>query len=143
LSNISVTKSKVMFVHDRFDIDNEFNNSWYLFRVILIFLQVWQFQTYYLTFRIIYDQRWFFLNNLIVLFIFEWLDANWSCIFCMNDSRFDSNIMINSIACKSLSNFSNDKKIWFCCVCQSFSLSNISFACLIKKSAFSLNFSNK
>ncbi len=141
--NNSVTKSRIMSIHDRFDIDNQFNNSWYLFRAVLILLQIWQFRTYYLTSRIISDQRWFLFSSLIVLFILEWFDANWSCISCISDSRFDSNIMINSTACKSLSNRSSDKRISFCCVYRLSSLSNTSFARLIKKSAFSLNFSNR
>jgi hypothetical protein len=143
LSDNFVTKSKMMFVHNRFDIDNEFNNSWYLSRAVLILLQVWQFWTYCLTSRIISDQRWFLFSSLIVLFISEWLDANWSCIFCMSDSRFHSNIMINLTAYRSLSNRSSDKIIWFYCVCRSSSLSNTSFARLIRASAFSLNFSSK
>jgi hypothetical protein len=133
----------MMSVHDRFDLDNEFNNSWYLFRAVLTFLQVWQFRTYCLRSRIISDQRWFFLSSLIVLFIFEWLDANWSCIFCMSDSRFDSNTMINSTACRSLSNRSNEKRIWFCYFWRSFFLSSTSSIFLIRESAFSFDFSSR
>jgi hypothetical protein len=96
-----------------------------------------------LTFRIISDQRWFLLNNLIVLFIFEWLDANWSCIFCMNDNQFNLSIMINSIACRSLSNRSDERRIWFCCFWRSFFLSNTSSIFLINESAFSFDFSNR
>ncbi len=143
LSNNSITKSRIIFVHDRSNIESEFNNSWYLSRIALTLLHVWQFRTYCLTSRIIFDQRWFLFSSLIILFIFEWLDANWSCTSCINDRRFDSNIMINSIACRSLSNRSNDKRIWFCCVWRSSFLSETSFARLIRESAFSLNFSNR
>ncbi len=143
LSSNSITKSKVISVHDRSNIESEFNNSWYLSRIALTLLQVWQFRTYCLTSRIIFDQRWFLLSNLIVLFIFEWLDASWSCTSCISDRRFDSSIMINSTACRSLSNRSSDKSVWFCCVWRSSFLSETSFARLIKKSAFSLNFSSR
>jgi hypothetical protein len=145
LSNNSITKSRIIFVHDRSNIENEFNNSWYLSRAVLILLQVWQFRTYCLTSRIISDQRWFFFSSFIVLFIFEWLDANWSCISCINDNRFDSNIMINSTACRKLScsNRFENSKIWFYYFWRSFFLFDTFFALLISESAFSFDFFDK
>jgi c-di-AMP phosphodiesterase-like protein len=124
LSNNFVTKSRIMFVYDRSNIDNEFNNSLYLSRVVMNLLQIWQFRMYCFTFRIISDQRWFLLSSLIVLFISEWSNANWSCISCINESRFDSSIMINSTAYRELncSKRSKVNKIWFCCFWQSFLL---------------------
>jgi hypothetical protein len=38
-----------MFIHDRFEIDNEFSNSEYLFLDDLERLQTWQFLTYFFT----------------------------------------------------------------------------------------------
>ncbi len=142
LSDNSITKSRIIFIHDRSNIESEFNNSWYLSRVVLILLQVWQFRTYCLTSRIISDQRWFLLSSFIVLFTSEWLDANWSCISCISDNRFDSSTMINSTACRNrnCSNRSENNKIWFCCFWRSFFLFDTSFALLISESAFSFDF---
>jgi hypothetical protein len=143
LLNYFVTKSRIIFVHDLSNIDNEFNNSWYLFLIALILLQVRQFRMYCFTFRFIFDQRWFLRSSLIVLFTFEWSNANWSCISCIKKSRFDSSIIINSIIYSNLSNRSEDNKIWFCCFWQSFFSFDTSSIRLINESAFSLNFSNR
>ncbi len=145
LSSRLVTKSSVISIHDRSNIDNEFSSFWYLSRAALNLLHVWQLRIYCFTSRIISNQRWFLLNNLIVLFIFEWSNASWSCIFCIKNSRFDSNIKINSIACRESdwSNCSKSNNIWFCCFWRSFFLLDMFFARLIKNFAFSLNFSNR
>jgi hypothetical protein len=65
--------------------------------------------------------------------------------FSALNNRFDLSIKINSTACKEFdwSNRSDDNNIWFCCFWRSFSLSDMFFAHLIKKSAFSLNISNR